>query len=659
MSQGKYKMTIGVNVLKHLGLNLYSNLPAVLTEVVANAWDADATEVNISIDDLNCKIEISDNGIGMTLDDVNKKFLHVGYEKRRDITVTPRFKRKVMGRKGIGKLSLFSIANNIEVFTSKDNEKHAFLISRTEIDRANENSNGEFYPETLPTNAINFTEGTKILLTDLTTPIQNITNKLRKNLSKRFSVLDKDTNFVIKINDVPITLDDKEYYKDVQFLWYLGEESLVDIDRKFGGKNVLNMVRLNNVVDEKEGYRVTGWVGTFLRQPNAGIGYKPDKQLENVITLYANGRVIQEDMLNEFKENMFYAQYLVGEIEADFLDLTDKPDIATSDRQRIKQDDIRYTQLKTYIYDVILLPIRKIWGDLRKKHSEKEAMKNPQVREWHDTLTPANQELAKEIIGKVESLVIDSENKAEVYKTSILAFETLTIKGQTDKIKQTFENLETQKDFDLLKMLFDSVDQLEAVSYYHIVRKRLQIIKEFEKILPTAKEQIIQKYLFDHLWLLHPSWEKASTNPRIEQAIKTEFADIDANLTEDEKKGRVDIRYRTAAGKHIIIELKKYDKKVLAIELVAQVDKYRKALSKCLDTKFPNEPKNIETICIIGTSPEGNPEENQNMLKAINARYLTYDSLIAETLNGYQDYLEVTKNNEKLIDIITKLEDSK
>lgn len=659
MSQGKYKMTIGVNVLKHLGINLYSNLPAVLTEVVANAWDADATEVNISVDDLNSKIEISDNGIGMTLDDVNRKFLHVGYEKRRDITVTPRFKRKVMGRKGIGKLSLFSIANNIEVFTSKDNEKHAFLISRIEIDKANENSNGEFYPETLPTNAINFTEGTKILLTDLTTPIQNITNKLRKNLSKRFSVLDKDTNFVIKINDVPITLDDKEYYKDVQFLWYLGEESLVDINRKFGGKNVLNMVRLNNIVDEKEGYRVTGWVGTFLRQPNAGIGYKPDKQLENVITLYANGRVIQEDMLNEFKENMFYAQYLVGEIEADFLDLTDKPDIATSDRQRIKQDDIRYTQLKTYIYDVILLPIRKIWGDLRKKHSEKEAMKNPQVKEWHDTLTPANQELAKEIIGKVESLVIDSENKAEVYKTSILAFETLTIKGQTDKIKQTFENLETQKDFDLLKMLFDSVDQLEAVSYYHIVRKRLQIIKEFEKVLPTAKEKIIQKYLFDHLWLLHPSWEKASTNPRIEQAIKTEFADIDANLTEDEKKGRVDIRYRTAAGKHIIIELKKYDRKVTAIDLLTQVSKYRDALRKCLDAKFPNEPKNIETICIIGTSPDGNPEENQNILKAINARYLTYDSLIAETLNGYQDYLEVTKNNEKLIDIITKLEDSK
>ena len=77
---------------------------------------------------------------------------------------------------------------------------------------------------------------------------------------------------------------------------------------------------------------------------------------------------------------------------------------------------------------------------------------------------------------------------------------------------------------------------------------------------------------------------------------------------------------------------------------------------KCLDTKFPNESKIIESICIVGTTPDGNPEENQNLLKAINARYVTYDTLISETQNSYQDYLEITKRNEKLIDIIAKLD---
>ena len=42
-----YRMTVDLNVLDHLGLNLYSNIAAVLTEAVANAWDADAETVDI------------------------------------------------------------------------------------------------------------------------------------------------------------------------------------------------------------------------------------------------------------------------------------------------------------------------------------------------------------------------------------------------------------------------------------------------------------------------------------------------------------------------------------------------------------------------------------------------------------------------------------
>ena len=43
------KMTLDRNVLKHLGIKLYSSVPAVLSEAVANAWDADADEVIIDI----------------------------------------------------------------------------------------------------------------------------------------------------------------------------------------------------------------------------------------------------------------------------------------------------------------------------------------------------------------------------------------------------------------------------------------------------------------------------------------------------------------------------------------------------------------------------------------------------------------------------------
>ena len=35
-------MSTSLSSLEHLGINLYSNIPAVLSEIVANAWDADA-----------------------------------------------------------------------------------------------------------------------------------------------------------------------------------------------------------------------------------------------------------------------------------------------------------------------------------------------------------------------------------------------------------------------------------------------------------------------------------------------------------------------------------------------------------------------------------------------------------------------------------------
>ena len=75
MSEPKFQMSINLQVLNHLGLNLYSNTSAVLSEVVANAWDADATEVNIQID--GDTISITDNGIGMNLADINNKYLTV------------------------------------------------------------------------------------------------------------------------------------------------------------------------------------------------------------------------------------------------------------------------------------------------------------------------------------------------------------------------------------------------------------------------------------------------------------------------------------------------------------------------------------------------------------------------------------------------------
>ena len=136
--------------------------------MVANSWDADATNVYIEIE--KDVIIITDDGHGMTLNDINNKYLLVGYPRRiHNEAVTDRYKRKVMGRKGIGKLSLFSIAETITVETNKEGEKNGFVMSKQDIDDHIEEKNEQPYePKSLPESEIVLTEnGTRIVLTDL------------------------------------------------------------------------------------------------------------------------------------------------------------------------------------------------------------------------------------------------------------------------------------------------------------------------------------------------------------------------------------------------------------------------------------------------------------------------------------------------------------
>ena len=115
-------MKFDIGTIKHLGLQMYSTLPPVIGELVANAWDANATRVDITIpegpiDPERSEIIITDNGIGMSDKDVREKYLIIGRDRRRGqragerLDVTPKpDERKIMGRKGIGKFSAFGIA---------------------------------------------------------------------------------------------------------------------------------------------------------------------------------------------------------------------------------------------------------------------------------------------------------------------------------------------------------------------------------------------------------------------------------------------------------------------------------------------------------------------------------------------------------------------
>ena len=654
MDTPTYKMTVDLNVLDHLGVNLYSNFAAVLTEVVANAWDADATEVFIKVDQEENWLEISDDGVGMTVEDMNKKYLRVGYRRREEDSefgkVTAKG-RKVMGRKGLGKLSLFSIANTIEVQSIKNEHAHGLRISVADIHESVKQNKQHYHPKKLPQSEVRITKGTKIVLSEIKRQrLGQGLSALRKRLARRFSILGKKFDFNILINDKPISTDDRDDLTTLQFLWVLGELT-ADFDSL---PNVLEKETLSDREDDWEPqWKVKGWIGT-ARRPKQLIN--KDAGNLNGIVVFARGRLFHENILEKINDGRLYTKYLTGQIEADFLDQDDKQDIATSDRQRVQEEDKRYTALLSLVKSN-LTTIERRWTEWRGKHEMQKAKQAyPSIEEWLATLPTGFRKNAEKLIATLSALPLDTEEDRKLlYRHGILAFERMKIRGSTMDLVNSIQDQDVEA---LLTVLAD-FDALEAALYRDIIKSRLDVIEQFRHIVDEdAKERVLQEYLFNHLWLLDPSWERATGSELMESRL-IEDGVITEDLSEKESLGRVDIAYRTHAGKHIIIELKKAARKMNIVDLVGQGNLYVDKLTKILRAQDDQNP-NIEVIFILGKpldDERDNPSRVKSYMNGISpgSRIVHYDSLIQGAKTAYSTYLDRNNELDRLEELLDRL----
>lgn len=385
MADSRYVMRISLNVLNHMGLYLYSNTPAVLAEAIANAWDADATEVHVSLDAGAKTISVQDNGVGMDLDDINDKFLYVGYKKR---SSTGDFRtarnRKPMGRKGIGKLSLFSIAREIRVYTRKaGGSPESFLMDANEIKDAMETENPsaakEYKPQRIPYNGAVGQHGTTLVIADLKKlRITKATSAgLKKRLARRFSILGAE--FRIFVNGEEVTFHDRDYFHKARFIFQYGRDYSqhcvsLDTDSETGQSMSYGRPFRFNKYGEHAGdgvHAVTGWIA-IARHSNDLDGDNPDDNL-NKIAIVVRGKVAQEDILQDFRLGGMITKYMFGEINADFLDEDGEDDIATSSRQNIAEDDPRFVALKLFLRS----ELQHIWTETNKLKDKKGLDKAP------------------------------------------------------------------------------------------------------------------------------------------------------------------------------------------------------------------------------------------------------------------------------------------
>jgi signal transduction histidine kinase len=146
------RFNISAHVVKQLGEELVTDEVTALVELVKNAYDADATWVNIIIDTQNILddadlyfgnlgeneaaiseddrqaipgyIVIEDNGLGMGRREIEIGWLRIAYSMKRRMVEssmrTPKG-RIPLGEKGLGRLSTQRLGRRLEIFTHRDN----------------------------------------------------------------------------------------------------------------------------------------------------------------------------------------------------------------------------------------------------------------------------------------------------------------------------------------------------------------------------------------------------------------------------------------------------------------------------------------------------------------------------------------------------------
>jgi hypothetical protein len=110
------KITVDKGHIITIGERLYEQSIELLRELVNNAYDADATRVDVSVSEK--EIMVSDNGEGMDMEGL-KQYFNVGSDEKSLNPISPRFGRNRIGQFGIGKFASLAAASRFEVTTQK------------------------------------------------------------------------------------------------------------------------------------------------------------------------------------------------------------------------------------------------------------------------------------------------------------------------------------------------------------------------------------------------------------------------------------------------------------------------------------------------------------------------------------------------------------
>lgn len=344
MSEKNLQMSFEPTVIEHLGVKMYSHTVPAIAELIANAYDACATEVEVNLfDKPEHKIVIKDNGVGMSFDEINDFYLRIGRNRRKEEQVSP-CGRIPTGKKGLGKLALFGLGNKIEISTTQGNERVTFILDYAEILK----SKGIYQPK-FRREPVESASGTTITLTELTKKQGYPLDNYVEHLARLFDFPAKNFRIKVSLNGAePRIIDGNSKYDFLipEFEWKYQDlaTDILSLSSKF------------------EQYESSGLIqGKFITTE------KPLKNNMKGITLFANGRMVNMPEFFTDSESSHFYSYLTGWLNVDFID-DDDEDLIATDRTSLDWKHPKTSKLRVFLGEIV----RAIGQDWRKKRKEEK-----------------------------------------------------------------------------------------------------------------------------------------------------------------------------------------------------------------------------------------------------------------------------------------------
>lgn len=376
----EYSINVDPRILELLGPNLYTNIYYVLAELIANAYDADAKNVYVISNKDDIRIE--DDGHGMSYKNGEiRKFLNVAGVSRtnENESFSRSGQRRKMGRKGVGKLAALSVSESVDIMTISEGEKSGFILAR----RPNEGN----MLTSISDEDINFCyikeNGTAVVMRNPQYRLHKSLDSIKRNILKIFPLV--NDHFKIHIirgkDEVIVDKFDENIAKELCSLIVLGGQNsnLLNIVPDFFPKHRNELVenrdvyslpltiKDNNGHEHEYNLQIEGWIGAYktTRGRKSEVTDFPD----NFISLYANKKLGEFNILPIVGQNKLNEVFVVGQLYVDLFELSELPDMALSNRQGYKSDDVRYEAVINYVRDTLLPDIlkkRTLYAELTK-----------------------------------------------------------------------------------------------------------------------------------------------------------------------------------------------------------------------------------------------------------------------------------------------------